>query len=92
MRYLTRAEPLDDEALGDLVEEGLVDSVVLLDGTPYDADDLHACVDCGLLVSDPAELDHETDGDGRCGPCDAEAREAAADLEDLRSWHRWATR
>lgn len=60
----------------------------LPDGRTYALDDLHRCGGCGLLTPDPLELDDE----GECEDCAEASREAAAEMEDLRRWARWACR
>lgn len=80
------AEPLDEEALAELVEEDLGDLVFLLDGVPYNEEDLYVCDGCDLRFTDRSELDE----DCLCEGCAEEAEEARRDLEDLRRWYRSA--
>lgn len=82
------AEPLTEDAVGELIEEGLHDNLVLLDGVPYDLEDLYRCDGCGLDFVHPGDLDH----DALCTDCAREADEAADEQRDLESWARWACR
>lgn len=49
------AKPLDDEELAELVEEDLVDQLLLLDGVPYDVEDLNLCDGCNLFFVEPLD-------------------------------------
>lgn len=66
------AEALDNEALGDLIEDRPED-LVLLDGKPFDASELCTCGGCGLFFRAKNDLD----GDGLCEDCAGEAHEEA---------------
>lgn len=90
-RY-TRAEPLDDEALGELIEEGWDDQLILIDGLPYDTEDLRRCSACELYFPDPHEIDDDEFGEPLCEDCLVEARDEAEAQRDLESWARWACR
>lgn len=82
------ASPLSPEELGDFIEEGDWEGLLVLDGKPYHVDDLHFCNGCGLAFADYLEL--ETDGfhDPLCSECAEDAREEAEHLRDLESWWR----
>ena len=88
----TVATPLDDEAIGDLIEEGWDEQLVVVDGVTYDGDDLHQCSSCLLFFPDPNELDEDEFLDALCEDCLVEAREEAEAQRDLESWARWACR
>ena len=88
----TTAKPLDEEGVAELIEEGWDDQLVLIDGVPYDTEDLGRCSSCDLFFLDPCELDSEEFGEDLCEDCLVEAREEAEAQRDLESWARWACR
>ncbi|UFK26688.1 hypothetical protein [Roseobacter phage RDJL6] len=82
------AEPLDAETIGDLIEEGWEDQLLLLEGDLYDTEDLSQCEGCELYFTFRGDLDEEL----LCDDCAEESRQAAEDQRDLESWARWACR
>ena len=73
-------QPLDDEELGDFVEEGFIDLIVFIDGEPYNSEDLRACDGCELYY-----LEEGLDDDLLCEECAKEAAEWAEGMRQLRS-------
>ena len=86
--YHYPAEPLDDDALAELIEEGWDDQLILIDGKPYDTEDLCQCSSCEVFFTFRGDLDDELE----CEDCAEESRQAAEDQRDLESWARWACR
>lgn len=77
------AEPLDNEALGDLIEDR-PDDLILLDGQPFDASDLCTCDGCNLFFRTRNDLDE----DGLCEDCAREADEEAEHIRIERAIYR----
>lgn len=80
MRYRKTA-PLDEEGLGELIEEGWHELIIYVDGQPYNEEDLFHCCGCELMFPDRWELDDEY----LCPDCATEAREEARHMKELRS-------
>ena len=86
--YHYPAEPLDDDALAELLEEGWDDQLILIDGKPYDTEDLCQCSSCEVFFTFRGDLDDELE----CEDCAEESRQAYEEQKDLESWARWACR
>lgn len=82
------AAPLDEEGVAELTEEGWNDQLVLLDGKPYDIEDLCQCSSCEVLFTWRGNLDDELE----CEDCAEESRQAAEEQRNLESWAQWACR
>lgn len=82
------AQPLDDEAMAELIEEGWDDQLILIDGKPYDTEDLCQCEGCDLFFTWRGDLDENLE----CEDCAEESRQAYEEQQDLESWARWACR
>lgn len=84
------ADPLDDETIGELIEEGWDDQLILIDGVMYDTEDLYLCAGCDAYS--PDALDDDEFLEPLCEDCLVNAREEAEGQRDLESWARWACR
>jgi len=71
-------EPLDDEEVAEFEAANLV---VVIDGKPYNREDLYSCDVCELVTPDPADIDEN----GLCEHCAEEARKEAKHIEELRA-------
>lgn len=75
------AQPLTQDEVDELHAEGAAELVVMVDGQPYNDEDLHHCGGCGLRT--PYRLD--LDDDGLCPDCAAEADAEEEHIRQLRS-------
>lgn len=82
------AEPLDDEAIGDFIESGFNEQLLILDGAIYDTEDLFQCSCCDTFYAWRGDLDDELE----CEDCAAASEEERRCQDDLESWARWACR
>lgn len=80
------ALPLDPDRVDELKADGV--EVVLLDGRPYDREDLHQCDGCYSLHVCSGELDDES----LCDDCSADAAEEAEAERDKWAHYRWSVR
>jgi hypothetical protein len=81
------AEPLDEEGLGDLIEDDCGDLLVVLeDGETYNLEDLYSCDGrgCDVVTADRHDLDDE----GLCAYCAREAREWRDHYRELEKDYR----
>lgn len=89
-RLRPSAEPLCEEGIAELIEEGWDDQLILIDGVAFDTEDLYQCSGCDLFF--PDALDDDEFLEPLCEDCLVEAREEAEGQRDLESWARWACR
>lgn len=81
------AQPLDEQSIKELKDEGLEELLVTIDGKTYNDEDLYHCdnhKECGFKTPDY----HDLDDDGLCEACAEGAREYAAYVEDVRWTYR----
>lgn len=81
------AQPLDEEAIGDLIEDDCGDLLVVLeDGETYNLEDLYHCdvKSCEFVTPDRYELDDER----LCEHCAQEAEEWREHYRQLESDYR----
>ena len=79
-----KAEPIDNEEFGDLVEAGFDDLLIIIDGELYNLEDLHGCDCCEVVFADRADLD----ADSLCQVCAEEARLEREEVQSLRRWYQ----